>query len=211
MKYLKVYTDFAEDIRELTDNEVGRLFRAMLLYAETETVSGLKGNERYLWWAAKKNIDAQRNSYEERCSTNKRIATNRYQTSPDVTKRNDSCEEQEQEQKQEQEQEQKTEKKSTVVRHAYGVYGWVKLSGAEHDRLLSDLGEAELSRCINLVDERAQGTGNKNKWRDWNLIVRRCHRENWGRNQSGKESYANESRNDENLRRKWGIQYDNEE
>lgn len=207
MKYLKVYTDFAEDIRELTDNEVGRLFRAMLLYAETETVSDLKGNERYLWWAAKKNIDAQRNSYEERCNTNKRIATNRYQTSPDVTKRNESCEEQEQEQ----EQEQKTEKKSAVVRHAYGVYGWVKLSDAEYDRLLSDLGEAELSRCINLVDERAQGTGNKNKWRDWNLIVRRCHRENWGRNQSGKESYANESRNDENLRRKWGIQYDNEE
>ena len=91
MKYLKVYTDFAEDIRELTDNEVGRLFRAMLLYAETETVSDLKGNERYLWWAAKKNIDAQRNSYEERCSTNKRIATKRYPPSQDVPTRPSPC------------------------------------------------------------------------------------------------------------------------
>ena len=23
-------------------------------------------------------------------------------------------------------------------------------------------------------------TGNKNKWRDWNLVIRKCSRERWG-------------------------------
>ena len=65
-------------------------------------------------------------------------------------------------------------------RHKYGQYGWVKLTDEEYARLRADLGEAELTRCISYVDESAQGNGNKNKWKDWNLVIRRCHREQWG-------------------------------
>ena len=68
----------------------------------------------------------------------------------------------------------------TVERHKYGAYGWVKLSADEYDRLLNDLGPEELERCITYVDESAQSTHNKNKWRDWNLVVRKCHRDGWG-------------------------------
>ena len=71
-------------------------------------------------------------------------------------------------------------KKSKPVRHERGRYGWVKLSDEEYNRLLNDLGEAEVKRCIAYVDESAQSTGNKNKWRDWNLVIRRCHRDGWG-------------------------------
>ena len=52
-------------------------------------------------------------------------------------------------------------KKSKPVRHQYGRYGWVKLSDEEYSRLLNDLGEAEVKRCIEYVDESAQSTGNK--------------------------------------------------
>ena len=45
---------------------------------------------------------------------------------------------------------------------------------------MADLGEKELMRCIAYVDESAQQTGNKNKWKDWNLVIRKCHREGWG-------------------------------
>lgn len=65
-------------------------------------------------------------------------------------------------------------------RKSYGQFGWVKLSDEEYNRLLNDLGETELKRCIAYVDEAAQLTGNKNKWRDWNLVLRRCHRDGWG-------------------------------
>lgn len=59
-------------------------------------------------------------------------------------------------------------------------YGWVKLTDAEHERLCRDLGEAEATYWIRLVDEMAQSTYNKNGWKDWNLTVRRAAREKWG-------------------------------
>ena len=65
-------------------------------------------------------------------------------------------------------------------RHKHGQYGWVKLTDDEYVRLLKDFGESETNRCITYVDESAQATGNKNRWKDWNLVVRKCHREKWG-------------------------------
>ena len=72
------------------------------------------------------------------------------------------------------------QQKDKPVRHKHGQYGWIRLSEKEYSRLSNDLGEAELKRCIAYVDEAAQSTGNKNKWRDWNLVLRRCHRDGWG-------------------------------
>ena len=48
------------------------------------------------------------------------------------------------------------------------------------ERLANDLGADELSRCITYVDEAAQTTGNKNKWKDWNLVIRKCSKGLWG-------------------------------
>ncbi len=65
-------------------------------------------------------------------------------------------------------------------RQKHGQYGWVLLTPEEHARLMTDLGAAELDRCIRYIDEAAQTSGNKNKWKDWNLVIRRCSREGWG-------------------------------
>lgn len=65
-------------------------------------------------------------------------------------------------------------------KHKYGEYGWVLLTDEQYDRLLADLGEAELRRCIAYIDESAQSTGNKNRWKDWNLVVRKCSKNGWG-------------------------------
>lgn len=78
----------------------------------------------------------------------------------------------------------KKTKKPEELRHKYGEYGWVRLTDAEHRRLLHDLGAAELERCIRYVDESAQSNNNKNKWTDWNLVVRKCHRDGWGLHRS---------------------------
>lgn len=71
--------------------------------------------------------------------------------------------------------------KEEKTRRKYGTYGWVKLTGQEYARLLKELGEDELARCIKYIDESAQSNGNKNKWKDWNLVIRKCSREGWGR------------------------------
>ena len=66
------------------------------------------------------------------------------------------------------------------MRHKRGEYGWVKLTDEEFDRLRHELGDEELQRCIAYIDESAQATGNKNKWKDWNLVIRKCSRNGWG-------------------------------
>ena len=85
MKYLKVFTDFVADMKELGEAERGRLFTAMLEYAETGEEPALRGNERFLWGTAKKNIDNQRDSYEKRCEINRQNITNRYESLRNVT------------------------------------------------------------------------------------------------------------------------------
>lgn len=56
MEYLKVWTSFREIMEPLTDDEKGRLFMAMLEYAETGVEPALTGNERYVWPTARQGI-----------------------------------------------------------------------------------------------------------------------------------------------------------
>ena len=78
----------------------------------------------------------------------------------------------------------KADKPPAPTRKKYGSFGWVRLTGEEYVKLVADFGEAEALRCITYVDESAQSTGNKNKWRDWNLVIRKCHRDGWGLSQN---------------------------
>lgn len=57
MKYLKVWTSFREVLTPLTESEKGRLFEAMLIYAECGEEPNFKGNERFIWAVAKQSID----------------------------------------------------------------------------------------------------------------------------------------------------------
>lgn len=66
MKYLKVFTDFAEKMELYGDAERGRLFTAMLEYAKTGIDPELKGNERFLWATARADIDRQAASYKNK-------------------------------------------------------------------------------------------------------------------------------------------------
>lgn len=77
-------------------------------------------------------------------------------------------------------------KPPALARQKHGSFGWVRLSESEYSKLVADLGEAEVQRCITYIDESAQTTRNKNKWRDWNLVIRKCHREGWGLPKSGR-------------------------
>lgn len=47
-----------------------------------------------------------------------------------------------------------TDKPPTPARRKYGGYGWIRLTDDEHSRLVSDLGQAELDRCIQYIDPK---------------------------------------------------------
>lgn len=64
MEYLKVWVNFREVIQPLKDEEKGRLFDAMLRYAEDCTETKLTGNEQFVWPSAKQSIDRTREHSE---------------------------------------------------------------------------------------------------------------------------------------------------
>lgn len=71
MKYLKVFTDFADAMVALGEAERGRLFTAMLKYAETGAAPDFRGNERFIWPVAKLQIDRMAAECEGRAKTSR--------------------------------------------------------------------------------------------------------------------------------------------
>lgn len=92
MKYLKVWTDFETVLSPLNDDEIGRLFLAMLRYARSgETPSGFTGNESFLWAVAKRDIDMMSEKDEilrQNGAKGGRPKTKDNQTKPNLTKDN---------------------------------------------------------------------------------------------------------------------------
>ena len=76
MNYIKVFTDFAKSMEILSDAERGRLFMAMLEYAETGTAPDLRGNERFIWPTAKLQIDRNATAYQNTVKKNRENGKN---------------------------------------------------------------------------------------------------------------------------------------
>lgn len=73
-----------------------------------------------------------------------------------------------------------SESKAGEARLPHGKYGWVLLTDAEYGELVQELGKEETDRCAAYVDECAEQTGNKNRWKNWSVTLRKCSRERWG-------------------------------
>lgn len=61
----------------------------------------------------------------------------------------------------------------------YGVYGRVKLTDKEYEKLVNDYGESTIKEMITRVDEYVESNNNKNKYTNYNLVIRKAIRENW--------------------------------
>lgn len=58
------------------------------------------------------------------------------------------------------------------VHHKHGEFGWVRLTDAEYERLVSNYGKDVTERYIKKLDEYCQMNDNKNKYKDWNMALR---------------------------------------
>lgn len=74
---------------------------------------------------------------------------------------------------------------SPTKKVSFGKFGWVRLSRKEYQALEEKLGHQELERCIAYLDESCQSTGNKNRWKDFGLVIRKCSEEEWGKHPYG--------------------------
>ena len=64
-------------------------------------------------------------------------------------------------------------------RHKYGEYGWIRLTNSQYEKLCKEHSKDYIDFVISKIDEYVQSNGNKNKYKDWNLVVRKAIREKW--------------------------------
>lgn len=70
-------------------------------------------------------------------------------------------------------------KENKKEKHKYGNYGWIKLTDNEYQKLINDFGETYAKQVIDRIDEYVQSNGNKNKYKDFNLVIRKAIRDKW--------------------------------
>ena len=178
MKYLKVFTDFAEVMEPLSDAERGRLFTAMLQYALTGEAGALTGAERYVWPTAKQNIDRTRAETERNAACGSKGGRPKKAKETDLNRK--KAEETERNRKKADKDKDKDKDKDNNIiplspdgdtpplggkpqpqKHAYGEFGNVFLTDAELEKLKSRFVDWEerierLSRYANNYPTRAK-------------------------------------------------------
>ena len=194
--YAALPHEYLEEMAELPDAAFGRLMRALIRYSrDGDPIQG-KGSERFYAVRVMAREDRYQLSYREQGARKRSAAMARWhKTEADGTMQNDAepcsgvptdAEACHTETEAETETETKTKTKTEAEAEererprTHGAYGWVMLTEGQTAALRQELGAEELERCIAYVDESAQATGNRNHWRDWELVVRRCSREGWG-------------------------------
>lgn len=73
------------------------------------------------------------------------------------------------------------------TRHKFGIYGRVKLTTKQYEKLVEDFSKEIVDKKIEQLDEYVESNNNKNKYSNFNLVLRKAIRENWWENQNVNE------------------------
>lgn len=66
-----------------------------------------------------------------------------------------------------------------IYKESFGTYKRIKLTTEEYTRLINEFGEDFIKQQIELLDEYIESNNNKNKYTNFNLVLRKSIRENW--------------------------------
>jgi hypothetical protein len=69
----------------------------------------------------------------------------------------------------------------------YGIYHRIKLTPVEYNNLITEFGEAKIQEVITNLDEYLEVNNNKNKYKNFNLVIRKAIRENWFSNKQNEK------------------------
>ena len=72
-----------------------------------------------------------------------------------------------------------TKDNKEIYKESYGTYKRIKLTIDEYLRLVNEFGEDFIKNQIELLDEYIESNNNKNKYTNFNLVLRKSIRENW--------------------------------
>lgn len=72
-----------------------------------------------------------------------------------------------------------TPKKEKEPEHHFGNYGRIMLTTNEYNKLCDDFTKNYIDKVIDKLDEYVEMNNNKNKYKKFNLVIRKAIRENW--------------------------------
>ncbi len=78
-----------------------------------------------------------------------------------------------------------TSNNNIYIKH--GTYKRVKLTEKEYNKLIDEFGKEFIDKQIELLDEYIESNNNKNKYTNFNLVLRKSIRNNWFENNNKKE------------------------
>lgn len=113
IEYFCAYHDYREKLAGLSDEEVGRVFRAALLYAKTGETPEMNPLESLAFTFIRCDIDRCHLEYEQKCERNRANAANRKRsqaTADDGSQEKEEEKQKEEEKKEEKEKEEEEEK-----------------------------------------------------------------------------------------------------
>lgn len=77
------------------------------------------------------------------------------------------------------------------TRHKFGTYGRIRLTDKQYQKLIEDFSKEVVDTKINQLDEYVEMNNNKNKYKNFNLVLRKAIRENWFENNNAKQQKTN--------------------
>ena len=183
MKYLKIFTDFLQDMEPLSDDERGRLFSAMLRYAEDQTETDLTGNERFLWGTAKRQIDTEREYLQRKHEAGSlggiaKSSTNKQTLAPSSTRKQTQAKSSQKDKDKEKDNKEILSNES-IKKFTVPTVEEVKAYISEHGY------SVDAERFVNFYASKGWMVG-KSKMKDWQAAVR-----NWAKDAPKKSQYNN--------------------
>ena len=73
----------------------------------------------------------------------------------------------------------KDKNKKKDIKKSYGEYKRIKLTDKEYEKLCNDFNKELIDNQIILLDEYVEANNNKNKYTNFNLVIRKSLREEW--------------------------------
>lgn len=77
------------------------------------------------------------------------------------------------------------------TRHKFGTYGRIHLTDKQYQKLIEDFSKEVVDMKINQLDEYVEMNNNKNKYKNFNLVLRKAIRENWFESNNTKQQKTN--------------------
>lgn len=80
-----------------------------------------------------------------------------------------------------------------------GTYKRIKLTQDQYNKLIDDYGENYIKQIINRLDEYVESNNNKNKYSNYNLVIRKAIRDNWFKIEKLPSWFNQEIKKEDNL------------